>query len=76
MGTAMYRPCVRRAKPGGERSVNRSERSQHLPCADETHICVVMWARLSIACHPAAQRRGFRCETSANPGRNAALRQQ
>jgi hypothetical protein len=35
MGRAMYRPWVRRAKLGGERSGNRSERSQRPPLGDQ-----------------------------------------
>jgi len=64
MGTAMYRPYVCRAKLGGERSVNCSERSQCLP-ADEVHICVVMGLGCSSHYHPVARRGG-----------NAAVRQQ
>jgi len=76
MGTAMYRPYVCRAKLGGERSVSRSERSQRPPFVDEPHICVVIGARPSIALPAGGATRRFRCETSVNPGRNAAVRQQ
>jgi hypothetical protein len=54
MGTAMYRPWVCRAKLGGQRSVNRSERSQRPPLVDQRS------CELSIG----IQNGGFRCETS------------